>query len=251
MGASGRTSVVASLVLLVDWLLGVNLLLRLRANLRVVLVLLVNAWLAVGRLATVAIAGLTANSDRDAWLLCDNDTWGLVMVVAHHRGSEDANAVGWKVSGGSDVDADAEEGHLEETPEEESGIRSCNIVVNFVLPNAVRDEQGHLQDQANHKLALGDAVVADVRQLSESEPVAQAQDLEECDDAEDPAHPELVSPHGIGRVYVGFEIDKSLNKAVIVDSDDVDRVEDDDEQTHHEVDGSTFLHVRMVGLEVQ
>ena len=250
MGASGRTSVVASLVLLVDWLLGVNLLLRLRANLRVVLVLLVNAWLAVGRLATVAIAGLTANSDRDAWLLCDNDTWGLVMVVAHHRGSEDAHAVGWKVSGGSDVDADAEEGHLEETPEEESGIKSCNIVENFVLPNAVRDEQGHLQDQANHKLALGDAVVADVRQLSESEPVAQAQDLEERDDAEDPAHPKLASPHGVGREDVGVPEEKAF-RALIVDSDDVDRVEDDDEQAHHEVDGSTFLHVRMVGLEVQ
>lgn len=38
---------------------------------------------------------------------------------------------------------------------------------------------------------------------------------------------------------------------MIVDSDDVDRVEDDDEQAHHEEDGSTFLHVRMVGLKVQ
>jgi len=162
VGASGGTSVVASLVLLVDWLLGENLLLRLRANLRLELVLLVNAWLAVGRLATVAIAGLTSNSDRDAWLLIDNDHWG-VMGVAH---SDDVHFAGGNVSGGSDSDADAEEGQLEETPEEESGERSCNIVVNFVLPNAIRDEQGHLQDQANHKLTLGDAVVADVRQPS-------------------------------------------------------------------------------------
>lgn len=90
-----------------------------------------------------------------------------------------------------------------------------------------------------------------MRQLSESEPVAQAQDLEECDDAEDPAHPELASPHGVGRINVGIIKDKYIVKAVFVYSDDVDSVEDDDEQAHQEEDGSTFFHVRMVCLEVQ